>query len=351
MNIRPATAIRTTTGPTNLAVGGIVDGEFTKRVSSGFTSGFPTATQVGAPPTARSIGTTAPLTGGGDLSANRTFAISDFVGSGASHARGAVPDPGAVAGTTKFLREDATFAIIPSSLTASRYDPDAKTGLTFITPSQEFADSQSAGGWTNSFDPGSTGFTTTIGPNGLELVATAPSAGYSLAGLYHNTFPAGDFAVMACFTLQGHRNKNIVGLVLMQGTGSTDDLFFTGLFHNTSLNDATRNAWSNSMTSYSAIGTDRYFQTYSAAKLYVYLRYNSSTGKVMSYIGRDPDSLVSIVQDLVITTPTKIGIVVNCGSTDLARGNCSWIRVISDTYSNSDAAVLPRLSGARVTDH
>jgi hypothetical protein len=33
----------------------------------------------------------------------------------------------------------------------------------------------------------------------------------------------------------------------------------------------------------------------------------------MSYIGRDPDSLVSIVQDLVITTPTKIGIVVTAG--------------------------------------
>jgi hypothetical protein len=34
----------------------------------------------------------------------------DFVASGGSHARGAVPDPGASAGTTKFLREDATWA-------------------------------------------------------------------------------------------------------------------------------------------------------------------------------------------------------------------------------------------------
>jgi hypothetical protein len=61
-------------------------------------------------PTTRTISTTAPLTGGGDLSANRTLAISDFVASGASHARGAVPDPGAVAGSSKFLREDATWA-------------------------------------------------------------------------------------------------------------------------------------------------------------------------------------------------------------------------------------------------
>lgn len=33
-----------------------------------------------------------------------------FVASGASHAAGAVPDPGATAGTTRFLREDATWA-------------------------------------------------------------------------------------------------------------------------------------------------------------------------------------------------------------------------------------------------
>jgi len=34
----------------------------------------------------------------------------DFVASGASHAHGAVPDPGATAGTTRFLREDSTWA-------------------------------------------------------------------------------------------------------------------------------------------------------------------------------------------------------------------------------------------------
>src|SRR5581483_820006 len=34
-----------------------------------------------------------------------------FGASGASHAAGAVPDPGASAGTTRFLREDATFAV------------------------------------------------------------------------------------------------------------------------------------------------------------------------------------------------------------------------------------------------
>jgi len=52
---------------------------------------------------------TAPIvSSGGDAPA---ISISDFVGSGVTHARGAVPDPGAAAGTTKFLREDATFAV------------------------------------------------------------------------------------------------------------------------------------------------------------------------------------------------------------------------------------------------
>lgn len=35
-----------------------------------------------------------------------------FIASGASHAPGAVPDPGAVAGATKFLREDATWQTV-----------------------------------------------------------------------------------------------------------------------------------------------------------------------------------------------------------------------------------------------
>jgi Concanavalin A-like lectin/glucanases superfamily len=37
--------------------------------------------------------------------------IPVMVASGASHAKGAAPDPGATAGTTKFLREDATWAV------------------------------------------------------------------------------------------------------------------------------------------------------------------------------------------------------------------------------------------------
>lgn len=40
-----------------------------------------------------------------------TIAVPTFVASGGSHAGGAVPDPGSTAGTTKFLREDATWQV------------------------------------------------------------------------------------------------------------------------------------------------------------------------------------------------------------------------------------------------
>ncbi|KVU46546.1 hypothetical protein WK69_13545 [Burkholderia ubonensis] len=41
--------------------------------------------------------------------------IPPFTGSGASHTTGGVPDPGATVGSTKFLREDATWAVPPGS--------------------------------------------------------------------------------------------------------------------------------------------------------------------------------------------------------------------------------------------
>jgi hypothetical protein len=70
---------------------------------------FPAWAANAAVPTSRLINTTAPITGGGNLSIDRTIEISDFVASGPGHARGAVPDTPLIAGTAKFLREDATW--------------------------------------------------------------------------------------------------------------------------------------------------------------------------------------------------------------------------------------------------
>lgn len=51
----------------------------------------------------------APLSSSGGSTPNITAAV--FVASGSSHATGLVPDPGSSAGSTKFLREDATWAV------------------------------------------------------------------------------------------------------------------------------------------------------------------------------------------------------------------------------------------------
>lgn len=60
----------------------------------------------------RMISTTAPLTGGGDLSANRTLGISNFTGdSGSGGTTGAVPAPAAGdAAAGKFLKSDGSWA-------------------------------------------------------------------------------------------------------------------------------------------------------------------------------------------------------------------------------------------------
>jgi hypothetical protein len=65
-------------------------------------------------PTARTVSTTAPLTGGGDLSANRTLAVNNYSG-GAN--TGVVPTGGS--GTT-FLRGDGTWATPGGSGTINR---------------------------------------------------------------------------------------------------------------------------------------------------------------------------------------------------------------------------------------
>ena len=58
--------------------------------------------------TVTSIVASAPLTGG-TITTTGTLGINVFGASGTSHSTGAVPDPGSSAGTTRYLREDATW--------------------------------------------------------------------------------------------------------------------------------------------------------------------------------------------------------------------------------------------------
>lgn len=81
-------------------------------------------TNLGVPPLTRAINTTAPVTGGGDLSADRTIAVS----AATATASGLVPTP--PNNTTTFLRGDATFAVPPA---ASPVAPTIYTGTLPVT--------------------------------------------------------------------------------------------------------------------------------------------------------------------------------------------------------------------------
>jgi hypothetical protein len=90
---------------------------------------------LGGVPTSRTISTTAPVTGGGDLSANRTIAVSNATAT----ASGLVPTP--PNNTTTFFRGDATFATPPSATaTTAGYVPTPPNNTTtFLRGDATFA--------------------------------------------------------------------------------------------------------------------------------------------------------------------------------------------------------------------
>jgi hypothetical protein len=71
-------------------------------------NGVPLSTGV---PTSRQVIAGTGLSGGGALTADVTLSALPMIASGATGRGGTVPTPGATAGTTKFLREDATWGV------------------------------------------------------------------------------------------------------------------------------------------------------------------------------------------------------------------------------------------------
>jgi len=70
------------------------------------------------------------LSGGGALSGNVTLSAVALGASGSGHAAGIAPDPGSVAGTTRFLREDATWVTPPAAPVTSVF---TRTGAVVAT--------------------------------------------------------------------------------------------------------------------------------------------------------------------------------------------------------------------------
>lgn len=93
--------------------------------------------------------------------------MPDFVASGASHASGGVPDPGSSAGSTKFLREDASWAT-PSG-----------TGMSNPMTTQDDIIVGGASGTPTRLAKGSDSQVLTVDPTTHHLVWATPSSGFS----------------------------------------------------------------------------------------------------------------------------------------------------------------------------
>jgi hypothetical protein len=78
-------------------------------------------------PASRQVIAGSGLAGGGALTADVTLTAPLMLASGASHRAGIVPDPGATVGATRYLREDATWAI-PSGAGGGLTDPTTTLG-------------------------------------------------------------------------------------------------------------------------------------------------------------------------------------------------------------------------------
>ena len=102
------------------------DAKFTDTTYSDFVGSGSSHAQGLVPDPGATAGTTKYLREDGTWETPPNTTYSDFVGSGSSHAHGLVPDPGASAGTTKYLREDGTWETPPDTNTT--YDDFVGSG-------------------------------------------------------------------------------------------------------------------------------------------------------------------------------------------------------------------------------
>ena len=139
-------------------------------------------TALGAAASARVIATTAPLTGGGDLTGSRTLDISTFT----LTVKGAVPPP--TTATGKFLKDDGTWAAPTSSGAPVRRTLNAQTGTTFAPV---VADENTMVTLSNA-----AAVTVTLPSNGTQAFPVGAEVDFLWLGVGQPTFVAGSGATV-----------------------------------------------------------------------------------------------------------------------------------------------------------
>lgn len=222
-------------------------------------------------------------------------------------------------------------------------------GVTLITPSEDFQNTQANSGWTNTYDIGVVGVSKTIGPRGLEISVPSGGAGTKIAGYYHSTLPSGDFAVAARICVNGAlSNTGAVGFAILQGTGSTDDIYFAGFLSSNTANSPSFEV--GSLTAYNAAGVTGIFASASGplSEVYVLLRVKSGVSNVTTYIGSTQDNLNLAQLDFAIgwNTGARLALI-GWGQNRKIRFTVPYVRVMADTYPGATYDYPPRISGAR----
>lgn len=186
----------------------------------------------GGVPTTRQINTTVPLTGGGDLSADRTLTISDFVGdTGTGGVKGAVPAPAAGdAAAGKFLKADGTWTAPAGSGTVTSVGLSLPADFT-VTGSPVTTTGTLTGAWAN---------------ESANVVHAGPASGAAAAPTWR-ALVAADLPV-ATSTAFGAVKPDNSSITISGGVISAAASVGSGVFYGA--DTGTANAWAATITGF-----------------------------------------------------------------------------------------------------
>ena len=154
--------------------------------------------------------------------------IPVFGASGSSHSQGGVPDPGATAGTTRYLREDGTWAVPSTSSGSSTLAGDTDVSISSPANNQLLAYINSAAKWENvnwpvdliSFYPGAPTASAKV------MQAITPQATTFPSGLSGSYAKAGT-AATASTTFSITQNGTSIGSINFAASATTGTFTFS----------------------------------------------------------------------------------------------------------------------------